>query len=358
MALDPVELRAKFVQSVRARYCERHPVSAHLYRRGTSRFPNGVAQYGRMTRPFPPYFRAASGSRLYCVDEDVLVDFWAGHFCMLLGHNPMTVIQALTDAAKQTFLLQMGVNSEIEADVADAILAQTGDDRILFSTTGALATMHATMLASAATGRRKVLKIEGGWHGVQPWAMSGVRRGAQRDGQTYAECGGIPSWFDENVITIPFNDVEALDRVFSRYGDKLAACILELVLGNAGMVMATPAFVQRVRDLCTRHGAALIVDELVTGFRVRPGGMQALFGIRGDISIYGKTIAGGMPFACIAGSEGLLDAARVSQIYGCLPMQAHSRPTPVHSSRSRRLFVTSRSLVRRCSTGFSPAPFI
>lgn len=303
MTLKSINKREEFAQRVRANYSQRYPKSAQLHRKGLSLFPNGVAQFGRMNDPFPPFFKAALGSSIYSVDGDELIDFWAGHFCMILGHNPDPVLKALELASQNLKLLQMGVHTELEAEVAETILTQTGDDKILFSTSGTLATMYATMIASAATGRQKILKIEGGWHGVQPWAMSGIKQRIHTDGRTSEECGGIPNWFSENVIVIPFNDIETANQVFSLYGHELAACIIELVLGNAGMVMAEPEFVKTIRKLCTMHGSAMIIDELVTGFRVKFGGLQTLFEIHGDISIYGKALSGGMPFACITGSE-------------------------------------------------------
>jgi len=297
--------RNQYAADVADRYRHRYPVSEKMFRRGSAFFPNGVAQYGRMTHPFPPFFERATGAALYSVDGTKLIDFWAGHFCMLLGHEPTSL------TSRVPLHRQLGAHTQLEADVAEMILAATGDDQVLFSTSGALATMHATMIASAATGRSKVLKMEGGWHGVQPWTMSGVRSRATGNHRAETECGGIPGWFAENVFVIPFNDVGAAELAFAEHGDELAACILELVVGNAGMVMASLEFASTVRRLCTKHGVALVIDELVTGFRVRLGGLQDLYGIRGDLSTYGKVLSGGMPFACIVGRKRLMSAVRV-----------------------------------------------
>ena len=147
--------------------------------------------------------------------------------------------------------------------------------------------MHAVQIANAATGRDTLLRIEGGWHGVQPWTLGGSAfdSAAERLRQT-APPLGVPDSFQSSVVTIPFNDLNAARSVFDMYGDRLSACIVELVLGNSGMIMAEPEFVQGLRELCTASGTLMIVDELVTGFRVRAGGLQDLFGVRADLSGY------------------------------------------------------------------------
>lgn len=304
--------RQSYAMAVKAEFEARYRRSQSLYIAGRSIFPNGVSQLGRMLKPFPPFFRSASGCTMQSVDDTDLIDYWAGHFCMIFGHNPPHVIDALHQAARSPMLLQIGVFTSLEAEVARKILDCTGGDQVLFSTSGALSTMYAIMLACAATKRQMVVKIAGGWHGVQPWSVSGVRNIGDEDGRARSECGGIPTGFTQDVIIIPFNDVEAAERAFSTYGPRIAACIAELVLGNSGMVVADPRFVRRLRELCTEHGSALILDEIVTGFRVNPGGMQQLYQVQADISTYGKALAGGMPFACIVGSQRFMSAANES----------------------------------------------
>lgn len=296
------ERREAFAAKVARRYSRAYPQSQALFLRGRRFFPNQVAQNGRMVSPFPPFVDGADGVILTTADGHQLVDLWAGHFCMVFGHRPAI------PPGEGSLYRQLGMLTALEADVAEGVLRATGDDQILFSTSGALATQYSTMIAAAATGRNKLLKVEGGWHGVQPWALSGVRKPTSADFQASSECGGVPSWFDENVLVVPFNDCAKLETVFSRYGDQLAAFILELVLGNAGMEMATPEFATTARDLCNKHGALLIIDELVTGFRVRAGGLQTLYGIQADLSTYGKALTGGMPFACITGRRSVMAA--------------------------------------------------
>jgi len=175
---------------------------------------------------------------------------------------------------------------------------------VVFATSGAQATMNAIMLAVARTGRRRVLKMAGGWHGVQPWSV----RAVQSNGLDVA---GFHEAWTEDLTAIPFNNVAAAHEYFEQHGSRTAACIMELVLGNCGMVPADPSFVREVRSLCSEYGVVLILDEIVTGFRVCLGGVQRLYGVVPDLSVYGKALSGGMPFACVVGSEEMLDLVSV-----------------------------------------------
>ena len=180
----------------------------------------------------------------------------------------------------------------------------TGGEQVVFATSGAQATMHAIMLAVARTGRRRIVKMAGGWHGVQPWSVRAVQSAG-------LDVAGFHEAWTEDVAAIPFNNVAAARKYFEQHGSQTAACILELVLGNCGMVPADHSFVREVRSLCSKHGVVLIIDEIVTGFRVCLGGVQRLYGVESDLSVYGKALSGGMPFACVVGSEEMLEVASV-----------------------------------------------
>lgn len=291
------EAKTEFAKKVAADYCQKFSKSQTYYEHFSSFFPNGTSQYGRMINPFPIHFEKAVNAYLHSVDGHKLIDLWTGHFCMSLGHARPEIFDELKDAFENSLSLQVGVPNTLEGKVAEAICDATGYDQVTFSTSGALATMHALQIAAAATGKHKILRIEGGWHGVQPWATGGKTLAGN---PSKGNSEGVPEWFFENVVTIPFNDVLAAEEAFDKFGSELSSCIAELVLGGCGMVMASPEFIQSLRRLCDQYGVLLILDELVTGFRVSLGGMQDLFGVRADISIYGKALGGGMPFACIA----------------------------------------------------------
>lgn len=297
---DQANARARYVKDLVARYQERFPASQAAFERGRAYFPNGICQPARMLEPFPPFIEAAQGAKLRTVEGVELLDYWQGHFCSILGHNPPLVLDALRAGADDGLLLQIGVPTVLEEEVAALLLATTDLDQVIFSTSGALATMHSILLALAYTRRSKVLKVNGGWHGAHPWGMKGVRfpHGVEI---VSVEGAGISKSLGADVVTIPFNDCEALHDCFANHGSTIGACILELVLGNSGMVMATTEFVQEMRELSARYGALLIVDELVTGFRVRNGGFYEMFDLHPDIITFGKAISGGMPFACMVG---------------------------------------------------------
>ncbi|MEI6498441.1 MAG: aminotransferase class III-fold pyridoxal phosphate-dependent enzyme, partial [bacterium] len=188
----------------------------------------------------------------------------------------------------------------------------TGLEQFVFTTSGTLATMYSIMLGLAYTKRYKVLKIAGGWHGAHPWSLKGVKfpNGLER---VIMESAGISNTLAADTIVVPFNNCEALEQCFKKHGNELGVFILELVLGNSGMVVADKAFIKKSRELATKYGVILAVDEMVTGFRVRPGGMYKLYDIEPDIVMFGKAISGGMPFACIAGRKEVLSCASTSQ---------------------------------------------
>src|SRR5690606_15306314 len=138
-------------------------------------FPNGVSQVGRLLNPFPPFIKQAQGTVLSTVDGLRLIDFWQGHFCNILGHNPAIVVEAMKKCLNQGRGLQLGIFTELEEELASLLRRQTGMDNFIFTTSGASATMQGILLGLAYTKRTKVLKIDGGWHGSQPWSLKGVR---------------------------------------------------------------------------------------------------------------------------------------------------------------------------------------
>jgi len=234
-----------------------------------------------------------------------------GHFSNLLGHNPSFLIEILKDRFDKGIGLQLGIFTELEEELASLMLPLTNMDSILFTTSGALGTMYSTWLGLSYTGRKKVLKISGGWQGIQPYALKGVRFLNGID-KIETECAGISDVFDSEILNVPFNDTEKLEDCFQKHGEQIGVFILELVLGNSGMIVADKEFIQKARELTTKYGVVLIADEIVTGFRVNAGGLYTFFGIEPDIAVFGKAISGGMPFVCFAGKKGIFSHASTS----------------------------------------------
>lgn len=300
--------RAVQTEPLHAAYAAAFPRSHDLFRSGARYFPNGVSQYTRFYRPFPIFVESARGAELRTVDGRTLIDFWQGHFANLFGHAPEYLVSALDGAACR---FQLGCNTAVEQEAAALLCEAMHAEQAIFCTTGAQATMLATLIGLAHTQRTRVVKIHGGWHGVQPWSLSGVK--ARPQGPPSVECGGIPAAVADDVVTVPFNDADRLRDLFTSSGDRIGVVVAELVLGNAGMEMATPAFVRCLRECCDRYGAILVFDELVTGFRCHGGPLSERYGVRPDLATVGKIVAGGMPFAAIIGARELFRTVRTEQ---------------------------------------------
>jgi glutamate-1-semialdehyde 2,1-aminomutase len=173
--------------------------------------------------------------------------------------------------------------------------------------------MLAIFIGLAHSKRKLLLKIQGGWHGVQPWSLVAVKSEAV-DPREAIECAGIPIEIAESIITVPFNDTQRLNDIFRSLGPQIGAVIAELVIGNSGMEMASPEFALSLRANCNEFGSVLILDEIVTGFRCGLGSLASHYGIEADIATFGKTISGGMPFAAIVGRKDVLSCVNTRNL--------------------------------------------
>jgi glutamate-1-semialdehyde 2,1-aminomutase len=241
------------------------------------------------------------------LDGHHILDFWQGHFANILGHNPPQVTQALGEMLADGYGLQTGMVDELAFDLASLICQQTGAERVRLTTSGSLATMYAIMLARSFTGRGLVLKIGGGWHGAQPWGLVGVGYGAR--GYRDYDSEGLPYGTLNEVLVTRFNDCEALEEVFRSHGSRIACLITEPVIGAGGFIPATPEYLALARRLTQEHGAFLILDEVIAGFRFRAGNAAQLYGVEPDLMTLGKIVGGGMPVAAVAGRAELMTRA-------------------------------------------------
>ena len=283
---------------------ERFPRSATLQLEASRHLVDGGSHPLRLMMPFPPRIAAARGGRLRDVDGHDLVDFWQGHMANVLGHNPPVVTAALAERFADGFGLQLGMTGELQAEVAEILCRRTGADKVRLTTSGTLASMYAVMLARAFTGRKLVMKVGGGWHGAQPWSLKGFRYQVEGGvGFRGIDSEGLPEEIGETVLVTRFNDPERLSDDFERHGDRLACFVVEPLLGSGGMIPATREYLQLARRLTHQHGALLIFDEVVSGFRFRAGDLAARYEVAADLAIYGKVIGGGMPVAALAGRE-------------------------------------------------------
>jgi len=213
-------------------YARHAPASRALNDRAQQHLVDGGSHALRLVEPFPPRITAARGAWLEDEDGHRLLDFWQGHMANILGHNPQVVTSELSRAFGEGFGLQTGFTDRLQVETAEILCRQTGADRMRFTTSGTLATMYAILLARAYTGRTLVMKVGGGWHGAQPWALKGISyypeaiAGFQR-----VESDGVPTSVTDKVVVSGFNDADLLRDHFRQFGDQLACFIVEPFIG-------------------------------------------------------------------------------------------------------------------------------
>lgn len=293
---------------LRAEYAARAPQSAALNERAQRVLVDGGSHTLRLMQPFPPRIAATHGA--WATDEDGhrILDFWQGHLANILGHNPEVVTTALSQAFVGGLGLQTGFTERYQVEAAELLCARTGAERVRFTTSGTLATMYAILLARAFTGRDVVLKVGGGWHGAQPWALKGIGFHGEQ-GYQHVETAGLSSAVCEEVVVSRFNDPEMLRDHFRHYGDRAACFIVEPFMGAGGFMPATRDYLRTARELATQYGVVLIFDEVIAGFRFRAGDTGALYGVQPDLATFGKIIGGGMPVAAVTGRADIMNLA-------------------------------------------------
>lgn len=245
----------------------------------------------------PLFIRAAEGAFIQDIDDNRYIDYVGSYGPMINGHAHPEVVKAVQETA--ALGMSFGAPTELESQLAEMVVARVqGIDMVRMCNSGTEATMSALRLARAFTGRDKILKFAGCYHGHSDGLLVAAGSGALTFGVPNSP--GVPAAFASQTLTAIYNDVEALEEVFKHYGNELAAVIVEPIAGNMNCVPPSLAFHQRLRALCDEYGVLLIWDEVMTGFRVAYGGAQELFAIQADILTFGKVIGGGMPVGAFA----------------------------------------------------------
>jgi glutamate-1-semialdehyde 2,1-aminomutase len=281
-------------------YRDKTPASASLAARALEMFPSGVTHDARYLEPYGIYVERALGSRKWDVDGNEYVDYFGGHGALLLGHNHPEVIAAIH--AAMDLGSHFGANHPYELRWAEAVQRlMPGAERLRFTSSGTEATLLALRLARNHTGKSKLIRLAGHFHGWHDHMAGGVT--SQRDG---AAAPGVVSGIADNVILAAPGDIEALELIMAD-NDDIAALILEPTGAFFGMLPLPNGYLQAARDLCDRHGVVLIFDEVVTGFRVAPGGAQGHYGVTPDVTAIAKILAGGLPGGAIVGTKAILD---------------------------------------------------
>jgi glutamate-1-semialdehyde 2,1-aminomutase len=252
----------------------------------------------------PLIIERGSGQHLYDADGNELLDYVCSWGAMFLGHANPAISAAISEQARRG--TSFGVTTELELELAVLITrAIPFIEKIRFVSSGTEATMSAVRLARGVTKRDFIVKFEGCYHGHADSFLSQAGSGLATLG--IAECPGVPAALAALTLNVPFNDVPAVERVFAEHKDKIAAVIVEPIPANMGVVPAEPGFLKTLREITKKNGALLIVDEVITGFRLRNGSVQSLFEIEADLTTLGKIIGGGVPVAAYGGSAELMN---------------------------------------------------
>ena len=252
----------------------------------------------------PVFVERAEGSRIYDVDGNEYIDYVGSWGPMILGHAHPEVISGLKKAAERG--TSYGAPTELEVELAKEVMgAFPSMEQVRMVNSGTEAAMSAIRLARGYTGRDKVIKFEGCYHGHADSLLVKAGSGATTLG--IPDSKGVPSDFARNTLTATFNDLQSIERLTEAYGEDIACIILEPIAGNMGVVPPEEGFLEGLRAICDDKGIVLIFDEVMTGFRVSYGGAQALYGVRPDLTCLGKVIGGGLPVGAFGGRKEIME---------------------------------------------------
>ena len=281
--------------------------SSQFFARAQKRIPGGVnspVRAFRNVRGEPFFVTRAEGARIWDVDGNEYVDYVGSWGPAILGHTPKVVLDAIRNAAARG--LSFGIPNPLEVEMAELICEwMPSIDKVRMVNSGTEAAMSCIRLARAFTGRDKIIKFDGCYHGHADALLVKAGSGALTHGRPSS--AGVPQAFVDLTISLPFNNAELLRKAFRENNSEIAAVIVEPVPANAGLYFPEENFLPVLREECERNGALLIFDEVITGFRVARGGAQEVFGIKPDLSALGKIIGGGLPVGAFGGRAEIMD---------------------------------------------------
>ncbi|MFZ2070807.1 MAG: glutamate-1-semialdehyde 2,1-aminomutase [Halobacteriota archaeon] len=278
--------------------------SEELYKLATGYMPGGVSSPVRAYKPYPFFTSRAKGSRLYDVDGKEYIDYCLAYGPLVLGHANPEVKAAVNDQLERGWLY--GTPHENEIELAKRIIAHYPSvEMVRFVNTGSEATMAGIRVARGFTRRKKLIKIEGGFHGAHDGVLVKAGSGATTWG--IPDSQGIPVDLVRNTLQIPFNDAELLNEVLEKNHGEVAAIIIEPVMGNVGPIPPDDGYLNEVRRITKEHEVLLIFDEVITGFRLALGGAQEFYGVNPDLTILGKIAGGGFPIGMFGGKRAIME---------------------------------------------------
>ena len=294
------------------RYARRLPTSGRLFDRASRTIPAGAGSSARTVgfgwAPYPPFMRQGTGSRLTDVDGNEYVDYLLGLGPMILGHRHPVVTRAVADAISE-YGTCFGVPYELEVEAAEKVVAAVpGIDQVRFTNSGSEAVGTAVRLARAHTGRRLIVRFEGHYHGWQDtvyWSNhpDPALAGPADQPRPVAAGPGVPLELTDTLVVLTWNDPDSFVRLMEQRGHEVAAVITEAAVFNTGCILPEPGYLELLRSETRKHGALLIFDEVITGFRFCRGGAQEWFGVTPDLTTLAKGLGGGFPVAAVGGSH-------------------------------------------------------
>jgi glutamate-1-semialdehyde 2,1-aminomutase len=279
--------------------------SSALFKKASGLIPGGVNSPVRSFKPYPFFTEYAKGSKLRDVDGNKYVDYCMAYGAIIFGHSHPPVLEAVKKQLESGTVY--GTPTEAEVDLAQLITDHVPcADMVRLANTGAEATMHAIRLARGFTGKPKLLKFEGCYHGAHDSVLVKAGSGATTFGVPNSL--GIPENTAKNTVVLPYNDIETLKQTAEGLGDDLAAIIVEPVIGNMGVILPSEAFLTELKRTAEKCRALLIFDEIITGFRLALGGAEEYYGVRPDIVTLGKVLGGGFPISAVVGKKKVMES--------------------------------------------------
>ena len=288
-----------------AEYRRITPKSADLFARSTGLHVNGVSHNIRFFKPYPFVVRRSAGSGLVDVDGNRYTDYWMGHWSLILGHGPVRVRRSLARQVREGWMY--GTVNEQTLRLSGMIAGAVGAaEKIRYTASGTEATMYATRLARSYTGRKMIAKIDGGWHGYASSLLQTVNWPFEE-----VESGGLVG--DDQVVSLPYNDLEGSLDILSRHRGDLAGVIAEPVLGGGGGIPADADYLRGLGEFARGNGSLFMLDEIVTGFRLRFGCIYDTMGLDPDIITLGKIVGGGLAIGAVCGKDEVMRLAGPSE---------------------------------------------
>jgi len=278
--------------------------------------PSGASSVLRTYAPSPIFITRGRGSRVWDADGNEYVDYLLAFGALINGHCHPRIVEAIKRQAEE--LLMSGTPLELEVELARKIQRVVPNaERVLFATTGTEATMEAIRIARAVTGKSKIVKFEGAYHGHHDyvlWSVESPVHGLEISPFRIPYYPGIPEAVGKTVIIAPWNSPEVLRKITKRHRNSIAAIITEPIMANNGVIMPKQEYLKQLREIADEIEALLIFDEVLTGFRIAPGGAQEYFGVKADLATFAKALGGGVPISALTGSKEILDNVGIGKI--------------------------------------------